>query len=274
MIARDEFKKPNFDDVYGITANPIRLIFMIGILWHLSKNRDTEGIQITEVGCWTGSSTLTWGQAIDEYFNGKGEITSIDPWMPYVDIETNQTTTNKMMNAALEENRIFDVFIRNTSFLSQGIDLKIMREPSSSALTQIKKNSQVLVYIDGDHTYENVKNDIENSIPLVKERGILCGDDLEIQLHECDETIYFLHPLTDEAYSKKQNKRYHPGVTRAVGEILGPVSVWDGFWAMQKNGKDWNTINLKNMPIHIPKHLHSKSLIGLKSFLMQNDLFQ
>ena len=40
---------------------------------------------------------------IDEYFNGKGEITSIDPWIPYVDIETNQTTTNKMMNAALEE---------------------------------------------------------------------------------------------------------------------------------------------------------------------------
>jgi len=274
MIARDEFNKSNFDDVYGITANPIRLIFMIGILWHLSKNGDTEGLQITEVGCWTGSSTLTWGQAIDEYFNGKGQITSIDPWIPYVNIQTNQTTTNKMMNAALEENRIFDVFIRNTSFLSQNIDLKIMRKPSSSALTQIKKNSQDLVYVDGDHTYESVKNDIENSIPLIKERGVLCGDDLEIQLHDCDETIYLLDPLTDEAYSKKRNKRYHPGVTRAVGETLGPVSVWHGFWAMQKNGGHWSTINLKKMPIHIPKHLHSKSLIGLKSFLMQNDLFR
>ncbi len=37
-----------------------------------------------------------------------------------------------------------------------------------------------LIYIDGDHTYESVLNDIENSLPLLTYNGVMCG-------HDCNE---------------------------------------------------------------------------------------
>ena len=37
------------------------------------------------------------------------------------------------------------------------------------------------VYIDGNHSYEYVKADIENYFPKVKEGGIIAGDDIETE---------------------------------------------------------------------------------------------
>ncbi len=37
-----------------------------------------------------------------------------------------------------------------------------------------------LIYIDGGHSYEVVKSDIENYWPLLRSGGILCGDDFSV----------------------------------------------------------------------------------------------
>lgn len=53
----------------------------------------------------------------------------------------------------------------------------LIRETSAVAATQFKDNSLDLVYIDGDHSYENCSSDISDWYPKVKENGILCGHD-------------------------------------------------------------------------------------------------
>ena len=53
-------------------------------------------------------------------------------------------------------------------------------------------------------------------------------------------------------------KRYHPGVSLAVHRFFKrDVSVWNGFWAMRKKGKEWEKIFLKidGKEIDIPTHL-------------------
>lgn len=74
-----------------------------------------------------------------------------------------------------------------------------------------------LVFIDADHSYEAVKEDIVLWESLVKPNGVLCGHDYGI----------------DRDYGKDEKPR-HPGVAKAVDEIFGcEVSVLDcGVWVV------------------------------------------
>jgi len=54
---------------------------------------------------------------------------------------------------------------------------KLIRTVSAEACKQFDDNSVDVVYVDGDHTYEGVKTDIECWWPKVKPGHILCGDD-------------------------------------------------------------------------------------------------
>ena len=62
----------------------------------------------------------------------------------------------------------------------RNIKIQMTRGASSSVLPLLKDDSFDLIYIDGDHKYENSKNDIAQAKRLVKKTfGIICGDDLE-----------------------------------------------------------------------------------------------
>jgi len=68
------------------------------------------------------------------------------------------------------------------------------------------------VFIDANHTYEGVKRDIENYLPLVKPGGILCGHDY------CN---------AFDRYGPWD----HVGVSQAVDEIFGcEIEVATGIW--------------------------------------------
>ena len=81
----------NFEGVYGFTANPLRLIFLMGTIWYLSQKGEHNHVQVLEIGSWCGASTLTWGESIEKYFNSNGSITCVDAWVPYVDLGANPT---------------------------------------------------------------------------------------------------------------------------------------------------------------------------------------
>lgn len=65
---------------------------------------------------------------------------------------------------------------RLSSFIDSGrcIPLEML---SSDAHDSISETDFDFIYIDGDHSYESVKNDIEMWYPRVRMGGILCGHD-------------------------------------------------------------------------------------------------
>lgn len=79
---------------------------------------------------------------------------------------------------------------------------------SDTAHLEVRDSSLDLVFIDGDHSYDAVMEDIENWIDKVREGGIICGHD-------------FGNP-------------YHPDVERAVRDyfrihvdfVKDPTLVW------------------------------------------------
>ncbi|OWS70099.1 class I SAM-dependent methyltransferase [Polynucleobacter campilacus] len=73
-------------------------------------------------------------------------------------------------------NRLFNVVSSN--LLKFEGRAKLIREKSWAAADQFKDGSFGLVYIDGDHTYEGIKKDLNAWYPKVSKGGVICGDDI------------------------------------------------------------------------------------------------
>ena len=69
--------------------------------------------------------------------------------------------------------------------------------------------------------------------PLVRTGGVLCGDDLEIQLDGV------IQAEVERLKNIQYYREYHPGVTLAVGQVFGPVWAEDGVWAVRRTTDGW-----------------------------------
>jgi len=99
----------------------------------------------------------------------------------------------------------------------------LLQMDSDDAVSHIKDKFDY-IYIDGDHHYEQVKRDILNYLPFVKDDGILCGDDY--------------HPL--EFYPEPRSREcLGPEVKRAVDEIIPEAIIEEAgtWWAYKKDIK-------------------------------------
>ena len=53
----------------------------------------------------------------------------------------------------------------------------MVRKKSSDAVEMFEDNSIDFLFVDGNHEYEYVLEDLRNYYPKVKPGGIICGDD-------------------------------------------------------------------------------------------------
>ena len=90
----------------------------------------------------------------------------------------------------------------NSNVIPNYNNIKFIQGNSANILPTLPDNYFDMIYIDADHSYEAVKNDITLSISKLKSDGYLCG-------HDYDEHI-------------------KNGVFRAVNEIFGkPTKVYE-----------------------------------------------
>jgi predicted O-methyltransferase YrrM len=257
-------REPYLDGMFGFAGPLIRQIFMASIIWRLAQDFNSSCFRMLEVGSWCGASMLTWANSMSEYDFINGQITCVDAWEPYIDTKINHSEKYRHIETALREGYPLRVFNHNVQFAPDGIIVNAIRGHSAEVLSSLSMNKYNCVYIDGDHSYETVRADIIKSMPLVIDGGILCGDDLEIQEDECSTAVINNYPEIDFYYDTTLDKHFHPGVTRAVGEIFGRVSVWEGVWAMRKQGKIWKPVSLEGMPFYCPPHITGSNLMELK----------
>ena len=75
---------------------------------------------------------------------------------------------------------------------------EIIRQYSDDAHSHFAKNSLDFIYIDGNHSYEGVKSDLELFYPKLKYGGVMMGDDYHARYRK-SVWIYF--------WSKKGGRR-------------------------------------------------------------------
>lgn len=252
---------------YGILSAPVRHVFMMGIIWYLTQQKKNPDLHIVEVGSWYGASALSWAQGLKLHNNAQGQITCVDGWVPFFDRDLHKDDVYVAMEHSLGSDSAYQIFLHNMNTLPESIKRRHMRGKSEEILPLLRDNCFDVVFIDADHTYAPVKRDITESLRIVKDGGIICGDDLNLQWKDVDqENAEAMHDR-DFVKDPKTGRNFHPGVTLAVHEIFGEVSMWGGFWAMQKQGNGWQKIALKNMPVHFPDHFPTDAIDKAKSHL-------
>jgi len=156
------------------------------------------GTSMVEVGSWAGESARIW--------IASGNVSSIILVDPYLDelavaeLEHDETRERSAEEAMASAQRVVSSFP----------GAQLLRMTSAHAAELLSGQEFDFVYIDANHTYESVLEDIRLWLPLVKADGIIAGHDY--------------------------NPVDFPGVIQAVNEVFGvPERVFiDHSWMTHK----------------------------------------
>jgi len=124
-----------------------------------SKKIDTA----LEIGSWLGLSSSFIAKNVSD------KLYCIDPW----DLQEEQA---QHVSWAEHGPTLYNQFLSNMIHLGLTEKVVPLRGFSDQVLPRLDIKFD-LVFIDGSHKYENVKKDILNSSKLLKDGGIICGDD-------------------------------------------------------------------------------------------------
>jgi predicted O-methyltransferase YrrM len=202
------------------------------------KNGGKEEIRVLEIGSWSGQSAILWAQEIVRS-GYPGKVYCVDPWMPFSHpdaIGVNNAT--ELMDNVARRDKIFPLFWHNVK--SSGLtDIVFpLRCKSNDILPHLKPGSFDLVFVDGAHTFSQFLSDLTLAAPLVRQSGVICGDDLALSIPEKNREKDF---ITDP----RTQLEYHPGVCLGVSSFFKhKVSTYDGFWIAKKNADHWTDVQI------------------------------
>lgn len=132
---------------------------------------------IIEVGSWKGASAIAMAGMVDD----DGKIICIDTWLGALEMWTDTSDPDRFLSL----NNIYGYPALYYTFLSNvvqtGHQSRIFPLPMTSSIgAKFLKHHNVLadmIYIDASHDYDDVLRDLIDYWPLVKQGGVLFGDD-------------------------------------------------------------------------------------------------
>ena len=218
--------------------------FMRQVVKDEVRSQGRESFFALEVGSWAGGSALKWANAIAAHHNRQGKVFCVDGWRAYHDNVTHATYGYSRMNWACKTGEIYRLFLHNVR--AAGFDDLVhpLKGSSSEILPMLKDEQFHFIYVDGSHLYTDALYDTEEAIRLVADGGVIAGDDMELQLHECDPALVDRNIDKDLAFDEKRNMLFHPGVTKVVAEKFGEVLNYKGFWAVRRVGDGWEPVEI------------------------------
>jgi hypothetical protein len=215
-------------------ASQPRLEFLASLLGELRERLQVDRLHLLEVGSYEGESALAWARAIASCCLAGGSVTCVDPWEPYLGGESGEHY--RKMDEDLASGEVFKRFLRNIQAAPPTVEIVAWRGSLRAALEAARLLERFsVVYLDGSHSFDRVREDIALAKGLVRVGGMLCGDDLERKLES---------ELEAEQVRQVPQRDYvggfHPGVSLAVWEAFGArVRTQGGAWALRKTGEGW-----------------------------------
>lgn len=164
-------------------------------------------MRVMEVGVWNGETTITY---LDIIKKNNGKMYAIDTFegAPTVDGEHAYQPERKQ--------KTYEEFLNRTQAYS---DIVVtMPLNSSKACKLFQLGFLDLCFIDADHRYSQISQDIKNYLPLVKKGGIFSGHDFDCHYSQAP-------PHTPKDLELDTYKNIHLGVSKAVCENLTEINL-------------------------------------------------
>jgi len=204
-------------------------------------------VTVMEIGSYAGGSTIQWATALHESEAPDYRVYSVDPWDAYIDESQNLRVAYRIMNRNLANGNVLRLFVQNLTAAGVANNCRQFRGRSEEILSMFKPGQFDIIYIDGDHASEAVQQDLNNAMLLLKAGGILCGDDLELQMDMLDKSFVYENAKSDFIMDPRSNVLFHPGVVIGVYEFFGRrVSNYNGFWLQKWDGREFHDVELPN----------------------------
>jgi predicted O-methyltransferase YrrM len=262
------------DQLVSIQSGPDSMVRHVWQTAAVCLVKDSQRpLRILEIGAWAGHSVLTWAEAIGK-FERDGTILCVDPWGRYLAAEDLKAATGayRAMDAATDLDLIYGLFLHNIGFADKSTRVDHIRGRFDEVTPYLADAQFDIVYIDGSHYYADVAHDIAAARRLVRDGGLVCGDDLEHQLADVDATFVRANIAKDYAVDPK-GRGLHPGVTLAVAEAFGRVADYSGFWIMRREGDAFREVLLHKAQVFIPSHLREQDKHAVYAWMKQSGLF-
>lgn len=129
--------------------------------------RDMGFTKGAEIGVWRGAFSAKFCEA-----NPRMHMLCVDPWEPHDDwIDTKNAMPKEQAKAFMAES------YRDAVKRLRGLKATIVRKFSVEAATEVPDASLDLAYVDGNHVFNAVLNDLNAWAPKVRSGGLLAGHD-------------------------------------------------------------------------------------------------
>lgn len=147
--------------------------------------RDLGFTRGAEIGVWKGAYSASFCAA-----NPKLHMLCVDPWVSY---PAWQDTKNSMEPAAQE--RFMAESYRLACERLKPLHCTISRQFSAVAAAAVPNGSLDFAYIDANHVYDAVIEDLTLWAPKVRKQGLVCGHDFRVFTNK--PTIHVVRAVTD-----------------------------------------------------------------------------
>jgi hypothetical protein len=127
---------------------------------YINEFSPTKEMRLIEIGSYAGESTRIFCENFKE-------VLSIDPFINDYDVNDPACHNMKLTD-------VYNVFLLNTNDL---LNLTHIRKTSDDAVADLSDLTFDVVYIDGLHTYDQVKKDIQNYKINISNGGFISGHD-------------------------------------------------------------------------------------------------
>ena len=183
-------------------------------LRELANSVARKGVVFIEIGSWMGHTASIVGEVAERE---GGQVYCVDTWRD-------------------RNGLVLRMFCHHMESLGLHEIVYPMVMESVVAAPLIKDEAADMVFIDADHKYSSVKQDIDLWWPKVKTGGILCGHDCELYYSVCT-------PVREKRIDHALETPYlldlqcHPGVIKAVYDCFGrDYSIKEGtsIWYIRK----------------------------------------
>lgn len=199
-------------------------------------------LQVAEVGSWTGCSTFVLANEV----RGRGKVFAIDHW---------KGTGGAVLEWNAKHMDALAIFKQNMIDLEVWDTIHVMRMTSLEAVKKFKDGTLDLVFIDANHRYKHITEDIQAWLPKVKAGGILCGHDAEGKYSQyTTRERELIDEYLDADCIKGISKPIHGGVIKTLYDCFDDkhTIMPQRMWCYTKGEDNENPFNRSNIPLHDP----------------------